>query len=44
MSEQHGKTIALGAAAYLRRPIARRAKLPKGDLVFFVLDTVPSWM
>ncbi len=43
MSELGGKRIVPGSLSAIgRRPIALTSKLPEGDLVFFLLDTVPQ--
>ena len=42
MSEQHGKTSrSWDPERYRHEAQSPAAKLPEGDLVFFLLDTVP---
>jgi len=44
MSEQHGKTYRpWDPARYRHEAQSPAAKLPEGDLVFFLLDVVPKW-
>jgi len=44
MSEQHGKTYRPWEPQRYRQEVhSPEAKLPEGDVVFFVLDTVPQW-
>ena len=45
MSEHGGKTYRpWDPQRYQQEAHSPASKLPEGDLVFFLLDTVPSWM
>ena len=44
MSEHGGKTYRLwDPQRYQQEAHSPASKLPEGDLVFFLLDTVPQW-